>query len=41
MDVLLLKKVEELTKYIIDIKNELDQTRKELEETKKMVKKQG
>jgi hypothetical protein len=40
MDGLLLKKVEELTKYIIDIKNELDQTRKELEETKKMIKTQ-
>lgn len=34
MNGLLLKKVEELTRYIIDIKNELDQTRKELNETK-------
>lgn len=39
MNGLLLKKVEELTKYVIDIKAELDQTKKELEETKKSIKK--
>lgn len=39
MNGLLLKKVEELTRYVIDIKTELDQTKKELEETKKMVNK--
>jgi len=39
MNGLLLKKVEELTKYVIDIKTELDQTKKDLEETKKMVQK--
>lgn len=37
MNGLLLKKVEELTRYVIDIKKELDQTRKELDETKKKV----
>lgn len=34
MNGLLLKKVEELTRYIIDIKNDLDQTKKELETMK-------
>jgi len=37
MNGLLLKKVEELTKYMIEIKTELDQTKKELDETKKMI----
>lgn len=36
MNGLLLKKVEELTKYVIDIKTELDQTKKELEIIKKL-----
>jgi hypothetical protein len=39
MNGLLLKKVEELTKYIIDIKAELDETKKELEDTKRQIKK--
>lgn len=39
MNALLLKKIEELTLYMVDIKSELDQTRKELEETKKILKK--
>ncbi len=39
MNGLLLKKIEELTKYVIDIKSELDQTKKELEETKNSIKK--
>jgi hypothetical protein len=34
MNGLLLKKVEELTRYIIDIKNDLELTKKELEEIK-------
>jgi len=41
MNGLLLKKVEELTRYIIDIKNDLDQTKKELEATKKLVDKEN
>lgn len=41
MNGLLLKKVEELTRYIIDIKNDLDQTKKELEETKKLATKEN
>ena len=39
MNGLLLKKIEELTKYVIEIKTDLDQTKKELEETKKAIKK--
>jgi hypothetical protein len=39
MNGLLLKKVEELTRYIIDIKNDLDQTKKELEIMKTKVEK--
>jgi hypothetical protein len=39
MNGLLLKKIEELTKYVIDIKAELDQTKKELDETRKQIKK--
>ncbi|MDE3234704.1 MAG: hypothetical protein KGO81_02030 [Bacteroidota bacterium] len=40
MNALLLKKVEELTRYMIDIKHELDQTKQELQETKKQLNKQ-
>lgn len=39
MNGLLLKKVEELTKYVIEIKSELDETKKELEATKQQIKK--
>ena len=39
MNGLLLKKIEELTKYVIEIKADLDETKKELEETKKQIKK--
>lgn len=39
MNGLLLKKIEELTKYVIEIKAELDETKKELEDTKKQIKK--
>jgi hypothetical protein len=35
MNALLLKKVEELTRYLIDLKGELDQTKKEVAELKK------
>ena len=37
MNALLLKKIEELTKYMIDMQSQLDETKKELEETKKAV----
>jgi len=39
MNGLLLKKIEELTRYVIEIKADLDETKKELEATKKQIKK--
>ncbi len=39
MNALLLKKVEELTMYMVDMKKELDATKKELEATQKLIKK--